>query len=189
MKFKCTHLTVPGCKIQVPETWTQLMYTPVESKESGTLLPHLQVCYAGRVVWCWCVAAQREHDVISNKSREASGCRVGSHGQFVPMVETESHVCRKKWSWFWVHPSDVQRVISLMCFLRSGLAEVLHPSRDWRTTRCPSFSIFLMAGWCFWRGNQSLWLLCTHYPLKQTSVNIRKVNDSLSNIVYHDWLQ
>jgi hypothetical protein len=156
VKIKCILLTVPSRKIQVSQTRSQFMYTALDSKESGTTLPPVQVGYTGRVVWCRRVTAEREHDVINHKSPVACGCRAGSQGQFEPMVRASSRVRRDIQSCLWVHPSDIRRVISLTCFLRSGVADVLHPGTDRRTPLFLSFSLLLMAGWRrqFRRGNQ-----------------------------------
>jgi hypothetical protein len=101
----------------------------------------------------------------------------------VGLLCREGCVCQDIRSCLWVHPSDVWRVISLMCFLRSGVAEVLHLGTDQRTPRCLSFSIPLMIGWRqqFRRGDQSLWLLCVNHPLKHPN-KCRKVNNSSSHV-------
>jgi hypothetical protein len=62
---------------------------PVRShglQESGAPLSPVRVCYAGGVVWCRRVTTERERGVINCKSPEACGCKLGSHGPFVPMV-------------------------------------------------------------------------------------------------------
>jgi hypothetical protein len=78
VKVKCILLTAPRCNILVSETKSQFMYAPaVDSKESGAPLPSLQVCYAGKVVWCQHITTEREHDVISHKYAKACRCGVG----------------------------------------------------------------------------------------------------------------
>jgi hypothetical protein len=42
---------------------------------------------------------------------------------------------------FWVCPSDIWRVISLMYFLTSEIAEVFHPGTGQTTPGCLSFSV------------------------------------------------
>jgi hypothetical protein len=105
----------------------------VDSNESGTPLPPLRVCYAGRVVWCQWVTTERELDVINHKSPEAWWSRVMSYGRGLKL-------CLPRKILPWVYPSDIWRIISLMWSLRWGVAEVFHLGIEWST---PSVFLFL----------------------------------------------
>jgi hypothetical protein len=109
----------PSCKIQTSETLSQFTYTLVDSKESGAPLPLLRVCYAGRVVWCQWVTAEREHDVINLKSPEECVYRVGSLGSLVLMV-IGLHLTHTRGSYVISEISETGEISSVFMYCEDG---------------------------------------------------------------------
>lgn len=140
---KFTLLTVSNCKIQVLETPSEFMYTPRRLQWASSPLPPLGLltCYCWKGTWY----NQPQVPLTS------AGIEWGAMGSLHPSQ------CIKV---MFIKIDDLAFGYLLMTskgnssdmFPKVGCNGILHLGTDQKTLRCFSFSVPLVAGWC--------WQLC-----------------------------